>query len=99
MLVVACLCLTTGLPSWAEVETSDMVAASVAASVLTVNINEADAETLAAMLDGVGLQKAMAIVAYREEHGPFYLAEELTAVRGIGAGTVAKNTARIVTGH
>ncbi len=62
---------------------------------LTVNINEADAVTLADMLDGVGLSRAEAIVAYREAHGKFYSAEELTAVRGIGKATVARNETRI----
>jgi competence protein ComEA len=61
-----------------------------------VNINDADAETLHRVLTGVGKSKAQAIVAYREAHGKFYSAEELTAVRGIGASTVRKNESRIV---
>ena len=44
---------------------------------------------------GVGVEKAKAIVAYREQHGRFYVAEELTAVKGIGKSTVLKNEARI----
>jgi competence protein ComEA len=94
MLVVACLSLMLGAPVLAEAQSSNIDSAE---TVLTVNINEADAETLAAILDGVGLKKAMAIIAYRDQHGPFYLAEELTAVKGIGAGTVVKNTERIIT--
>ena len=61
----------------------------------TVNINEADAATLAAVLDGVGLKRAEAIVLYREKNGKFYSAEELTAVQGIGESTVVRNEARI----
>jgi competence protein ComEA len=56
-----------------------------------VNINTADAETLAKSLDGIGLSKAKAIVAYREEHGPFKSAEELTQVKGIGEATLQHN--------
>lgn len=63
--------------------------------VTTVNINDADAETLAEVLDGIGMSRAEAIVAYRTAHGPFYSAEELTAVRGIGESTVAKNEKKI----
>ncbi len=63
---------------------------------VTVNINQADAETLADVLAGVGMSKAQAIVAYREQNGKFYSAEELTAVRGIGAATIAKNSTKIV---
>lgn len=56
-----------------------------------VNINTADAETLAKSLDGVGLSKAKAIVAYREEHGPFKSADDLAQVKGIGQATLQKN--------
>ena len=41
----------------------------------TVNINEADAETIANQLLGIGLRRAQAIVEYRETYGPFYSAE------------------------
>ena len=64
-------------------------------SVATVNINEDNAEKLAEVLVGVGLSRAEAIVAYREAHGRFYSAEELTAVRGIGESTVMKNQDKI----
>ena len=63
---------------------------------VTVNINQADAETLASVLNGVGISRAEAIVAYREKNGKFYSAEELSAVRGIGRRTVEKNESRIV---
>ena len=63
---------------------------------VSVNINTASAEDLAQNLNGVGLSRAQAIVAYRESFGPFYSAEELTAVRGIGKNTVEKNLKRIV---
>ncbi len=62
----------------------------------TVNINKADAATLAKLLNGVGEKKAQAIVAFREANGPFKSAEELTQVKGIGEATLAKNKAAIV---
>ena len=61
----------------------------------TVNINHADAETLARMLDGVGLVRAEAIVRYREANGGFMTPEELANVSGIGLATVDRNQARI----
>jgi len=61
----------------------------------TVNINHADAETLARMLDGVGMVRAEAIVRYREANGGFMTAEELANVTGIGLATVDRNQARI----
>lgn len=62
---------------------------------LKVNINKDDAATLAAMLDGIGLKRAEAIVRYREAHGPFGDVSELAEVKGIGASTVANNASRI----
>ncbi len=56
-----------------------------------VDINSADAQTLAEELNGVGLAKAEAIVAYRDAHGPFASAEDLTKVKGIGLATIEKN--------
>lgn len=56
-----------------------------------VNINKADATTIAKALDGIGPSKAEAIVAYRNEHGPFKSADELTLVKGIGKATVDRN--------
>jgi len=56
-----------------------------------VNINTADAATLAAELTGIGEKTAAAMVAYREEHGPFKTLDDLKNVKGIGDQIVAKN--------
>lgn len=56
-----------------------------------VNINTADAATLAESLDGVGLVKAQAIVAWREANGAFENADQLAQVKGIGASLVDRN--------
>ena len=61
-----------------------------------VNINTADAETIARVLNGVGLKKAEAIVRHRETHGRFNQASDLTAVKGIGESIVSKNADKIV---
>ena len=61
----------------------------------SVNINRADAETIAAVLDGVGLKKAEAIVAYRQREGSFKSPVDLADVKGIGLRTVEINEARI----
>ncbi len=60
-----------------------------------VNINSADAATLAQTLEGVGEQKASAIVAHRKKHGPFKSVDALDQVKGIGEKTLEKNRARI----
>ncbi len=60
-----------------------------------VDINTADAETLSAELDGVGLAKAKAIVEYRKKYGPFKSADDLSLVKGIGDRTVEINRENI----
>ncbi len=64
---------------------------AVKPEVARVNINTADAQTLAANLKGVGETRAMEIVRYREAYGPFASAEELTEVKGIGKSTLDMN--------
>ena len=61
-----------------------------------VNVNTADAETISAELQGVGLSKAHAIVDYRKAHGPFKSVDDLTLVKGIGERTVEINRANIL---
>ena len=63
-----------------------------------VNVNKADATTLAAGIKGVGEAKAEAIVAYRKEHGPFKTIDDLTQVPGIGERIVEINRANITVG-
>lgn len=69
---------------------------SLAALAAPVNINKADAKTIAKELEGVGEVKAEAIVAYRKQHGPFKKPEDLLQVEGIGKSTLEKNRAAIV---
>lgn len=63
-----------------------------------VNINQADADTIATALDGIGLSKAEAIVAYRAAHGPFKSVDELGNVKGIGEKTLNRNREAIQLG-
>lgn len=60
-----------------------------------VNVNQADAATLASAIVGIGPAKAAAIVAYREEHGPFKTVDDLLLVKGIGEATLEKNRDRL----
>lgn len=61
-----------------------------------VDINTADAETLALALDGVGVARAMDIIAWREQHGPFTSVDQLQEVSGIGPATLERNRERII---
>ena len=63
-----------------------------------VDINSADAQTLADQLDGVGVAKAQAIVDYRQANGPFQSVDDLEKVKGIGRSTLEKNRSRMAVG-
>ena len=60
-----------------------------------VNINTADAETIAQAMNGVGIKKAQDIVAYRTKNGAFKSLEDLSKVKGIGNKTVLKNREKL----
>ena len=63
-----------------------------------VNVNTADAPAIASAMQGVGLKKAEAIVAYRKEHGAFKSLDQLASVKGIGLKTVEKNREMLTVG-
>ncbi len=69
---------------------------SFAAFAGPVNINTADAATLAAELNGVGPALAAAIVADRAANGRFASPEALARVKGIGERIVEINRANIL---
>ena len=56
-----------------------------------IDINVADAPALSKNIKGVGVMKAQAIIAYRNEHGLFSNIDELTKVKGIGVKLMEKN--------
>ncbi|NGP54617.1 ComEA family DNA-binding protein [Thioalkalivibrio sp. XN8] len=56
-----------------------------------VDLNEADAETLARELKGIGPARAEAIVAWREANGPFRSADDLVLVKGISERVLEDN--------
>jgi competence protein ComEA len=60
-----------------------------------VNVNTADAKTLARELEGIGPAKAQAIVDYREKNGAFKTADDLLKVEGIGSKVLEQNRGNI----
>lgn len=82
----------------AHAEEAPTETAAAESVVLHVDINNDSAEKLADLLDGVGLVRAEAIVAYRDEFGPFVAPEDLMNVQGIGPATLEKNRDRIQVG-
>jgi competence protein ComEA len=60
-----------------------------------VNVNSADAKTLAKELQGIGMAKAEAIVSYRQKNGPYKTAEDLAKVKGVGKKLIEQNKANL----
>ena len=60
-----------------------------------VDVNSADAKTLARELQGVGMAKAEAIVSYREKNGPFKSADDLAKVKGLGKKLIDQNKSNL----
>lgn len=75
-----------------------LMMATVAGAAESVDINSASAEEIAKALNGVGLARAQAIVEYRDAHGRFKSADELTNIKGIGLKMVERNRAVITLG-
>ena len=69
---------------------ADAARAATTGSTEKVNINTADAKTLAS-LNGVSRGLAEKIVKYREEHGAFKKPEDLRHVDGVGHAVLEKN--------
>ena len=72
----------------------DEAGAEVAADDGLININQATAEELEE-LPGIGPSLSAAIVAYRDEHGPFSQIEQLDDVPGIGPAVLARLTSLV----
>ena len=75
---------------------ASLLLASGWASSAPVNVNTADAKTLAKNINGVGPKKAQAIVTYRESNGPFKSINDLIKVKGIGQKLIERNKADLL---
>lgn len=56
-----------------------------------LDINTATAAQFAAVMSGVGVKKAEAIIAYREANGGFDSIDQLSQVKGIGDVLLTRN--------
>ena len=60
------------------------------ASMEKININKADSKTLIT-LKGIGKDRAVKIIEYREKNGPFQKIEDIMKVKGIGKKIFEQN--------
>lgn len=78
---------------------SSLLAGTASAAETTrLDINTADAARLSQTINGVGMKRAQAIVAYRKANGPFKSVDDLTRVGGIGAKIVERSRDRLTAG-
>lgn len=93
--VLLSLALMAGQHALAQSAPARNQEAPISGDLIQVNVNEADAATIADALVGIGMSRARAIVQYREEHGQFSSLEDLGHVDGVGDATLANNKDRI----
>ena len=62
----------------------------IVASMEMININQADAKALTT-LKGIGKDRALKIIEYREKNGPFEKVEDIMKVKGIGKKIFEQN--------
>ena len=74
---------------WQEAQAECAIKEDVSADDGRININTASEDELCT-LPGIGLTRAKAIIAYREEYGSFSAIEEIQNVSGIKSGTYEK---------
>ncbi|MGV7223204.1 MAG: ComEA family DNA-binding protein [Nitrospinales bacterium] len=89
--IMALLALLIVNPAFAKGD-KEMAAKSneTVASMDKININQADAKTLAT-LKGIGKDRAVRIIEYREQNGPFQKVEDIMKVKGIGKKIFEQN--------
>lgn len=60
-----------------------------------INLNTAELNVLVQSIKGIGVKRAQAIIAYREQNGNFKSIEDLAKVHGIGKKFVSKNLSQL----
>lgn len=75
-----------------------MLVAPIGAIAGPVDINSADAQTIARELNGIGPSRAQAIVEYRQKNGRFASPEDVLKVTGIGPQVLKLNRDNIRVG-
>ena len=91
LIIMALLTLLIVNPAFAEVEKTGATQSNeTLASMEKVNINKADTKTLTT-LKGIGKDRAVKIIEYREKNGPFQKIEDLMKVKGIGKKIFEQN--------
>jgi len=95
LFVLACLVPLVAAAQSASPQTGAAANRAPRATVTVINLNTADASTLAREMDGIGDAKARAIVEHRQRNGAFRSVDDLALVKGVGSKTVEANRSRL----
>lgn len=87
--------VTQTVPAAQFVKSNTILAKLHKGTLASININTADVETLVHELSGIGQKRAQAIIAYKEQHGPFKSIDDLLNIKGIGKKILEKNREKI----
>ena len=89
--IMALLTLLIVNPAFAAGEKEGVTKSNeIVASMEMININQADAKALTT-LKGIGKDRAVKIIEYREKNGPFEKVEDIMKVKGIGKKIFEQN--------
>ena len=89
--IMALLTLLIVNPAFAAGEKEGVTKSNeIVASMEMININQADAKALTT-LKGIGKDRALKIIEYREKNGPFEKVEDIMKVKGIGKKIFEQN--------
>jgi len=89
--IMALLTLLIVNPAFAAGEKEGVTKSNeIVASMEMININKADAKALTT-LKGIGKDRALKIIEYREKNGPFEKVEDIMKVKGIGKKIFEQN--------
>lgn len=90
-LLTSCIVSLALIQSPAALAANSKPTKPVKINVAKIDINRADATTVARKVKGIGLKRAEAIVMYRKQHGDFKSLQQLANVKGISKRFIEKN--------
>lgn len=91
MMILSCALLAGS----SHADTQTLLSPSTLHTHKRINLNSASADDLTHAVKGIGHKRALAIIQYRQKHGPFRNITDLASVRGIGLRFVQTHRAEL----
>ncbi len=94
--MLACHTYASGLTGNVAQQKSHVTSPAPQLSTHKINLNKAESQDIAHVINGIGEKRAQAIVKYRQVHGSFKAIDELSNVPGLGGNFVKNHYAALV---